>query len=128
MKRATRQRAEILAALESSPVFRTPQELHALLAERGSAVGLTTVYRNLQALAEEGVVDQVHGPRGTSMFRKCRQETHHHHLVCTRCRRSVEVDSTALEQWAAETAEQHDFTILDHVAELFGLCRRCAAG
>jgi Fur family ferric uptake transcriptional regulator len=126
MKRATRQRAEILEAMQSSPVFRTAQELHTELGARGSTVGLTTVYRNLQALADEGIVDVVLGSRGESMFRKCKRDTHHHHLVCTRCRRSVEVDSSELEEWAHSTAEEHGFTILDHVAELFGLCRSCA--
>lgn len=126
MKRATRQRAEILAAIESSPVFRTAQELHADLVARGSSVGLTTVYRNLQGLADDGVVDVLLGPRGESMFRKCATDAHHHHLVCTSCRRSVEVDSSELEDWAEATAEEHGFTILGHVAELFGLCRRCA--
>ena len=126
MKRSTRQRAEILDALRSAPAFRTAQELHADLVQSGSTVGLTTVYRNLQAMADENVVDVVLGPRGESMFRKCATDTHHHHLVCTSCRRSVEVDSSELEEWAHATAAEHGFTILDHVAELFGLCRTCA--
>jgi len=126
MKRSTRQRAEILEVLETSPVFSTAQELHAVLRDRGSSVGLTTVYRNLQALVDEDVVDVVLGTRGESMFRKCARDTHHHHLVCTRCRRSVEVDSSDLERWADATAREHGFTILDHVAELFGLCQTCA--
>lgn len=127
MKRATKQRAEILAALSSSKEFRTAQELHAALIDAGSSVGLTTVYRNLQALAAEGTVDVVPGTKGESMFRKCSTEEHHHHLVCTECRRSVEVDSADLERWAQATARKHGFTIKDHVAELFGLCERCSA-
>ena len=126
MKRSTRQRAEILEALQSAPAFRTAQELHADLVAHGSSVGLTTVYRNLQAMADEDLVDVVLGPRGESMFRKCSTDTHHHHLVCTGCRRSVEVDSSDLEEWAHSTAAEHGFTIVDHVAELFGLCRVCA--
>ena len=127
MKRSTRQRAEILEVLESTSNFATAQELHAELRDRGSTVGLTTVYRNLQAMADEDVVDVVLGTRGESMFRKCARETHHHHLVCTRCRRSVEVDSSDLERWADATAREHGFTIIDHVAELFGLCEFCSA-
>ena len=127
MKRSTRQRSEIIAALRSSQAFRTAQELHADLKRSGSSVGLTTVYRNLQALSVEGGVDAVVGPTGESMFRICATADHHHHLVCTNCRSSVEVDSEALEDWACSTAQKHGFTVVDHVAELFGLCRSCSA-
>lgn len=127
MKRSTRQRSEIIAALRSGRAFRTAQELHAELRRSGSSVGLTTVYRNLQALAVEGDVDAVVGPTGESMFRICTTEDHHHHLVCTNCRTSIEVDSDALEDWASSTAQRHGFTVVDHVAELFGLCGSCSA-
>ena len=108
-------------------MFRTAQELHEGLRSSGSTVGLTTVYRNLQMLAEEGTIDAIVGPRGESMFRRCATSTHHHHLICTNCRRSVEVDSADLETWATETARAHGFTVVDHMAELFGLCNRCSA-
>ena len=126
MKRATRQRGEILELLQETQTFQTAQELHAELLARGSSVGLTTVYRNLQSLAEEGAIDVVVGDGGQSMFRRCATDAHHHHLVCTGCRSSVEVDSIALERWAQRTANAHGFTSVSHVAELFGLCRSCS--
>ena len=126
MKRATRQRGEIFELLQETQTFQTAQELHAELHARGSSVGLTTVYRNLQALAEQGAIDVVVGDGGQSMFRRCKTDTHHHHLVCTECRSSVEVDSVALERWAQRTAAENGFTSVSHVAELFGLCRSCS--
>jgi Fur family ferric uptake transcriptional regulator len=126
VKRATRQRAEILGALDRAGAFSTAQELHARLRAAGSSVGLTTVYRNLQDLAADGTIDAIVGPRGESMFRRCSTAEHHHHLICTSCRGSIEVDSAALERWATETARRHGFTAVDHVAELFGLCERCS--
>ena len=127
MKRSTRQRTEIMEALGRSGAFVTAQELHARLREEGSTTGLTTVYRNLQSLAAEGTVDTIAGPHGEAMFRRCASPHHHHHLVCTNCRTSVEVEAAALEDWARRTADDHGFTIVDHVAELFGLCSRCSA-
>ena len=52
--RATRQRAAVATVLDELDEFRSAQDLHALLRERGDAVGLTTVYRTLQALADAG--------------------------------------------------------------------------
>ena len=50
--RSTRQRAAVASVLEGQTEFRTAQEIHQALRESGAAVGLTTVYRTLQALAD----------------------------------------------------------------------------
>lgn len=126
MTRSTKQRTEILKALEDAENFSTAQELHESLRVRGSSVGLTTVYRNLQALATRGAIDSLVTSRGEAIYRKCRTLRHHHHLVCTRCKRSVEIEAGAIEEWADSIARRHSFTDVSHVAELFGLCDACA--
>lgn len=50
--RSTRQRAAVAAALDEVDEFRSAQELHDVLKHRGDSVGLTTVYRTLQSLAD----------------------------------------------------------------------------
>src|ERR1700743_3594039 len=55
--RSTRQRAAVAAALEEVEEFRSAQDLHDLLKHRGDSVGLTTVYRTLQSLADAGEID-----------------------------------------------------------------------
>ena len=79
--RNTRQRAEVLALLTETDDFRTPQQLHMTLRERGARVGLTTVYRTLQVLVDAGEVDTMRLPTGDQLYRRC-SRTHHHHLVC----------------------------------------------
>ncbi len=66
------------AVLAESTSFRSAQDLHAQLRQRGQPVGLTTVYRHLQTLAAARAVDLLHHPR------RGRRSTgsHHHHLVC----------------------------------------------
>ena len=54
--RATRQRAAIRALLDKTSDFRSAQELHDELRQRGEGVGLTTVYRTLQQMATAGVL------------------------------------------------------------------------
>ena len=52
--RPTRQRRAVAAALQTFEDFRSAQEIHDLLRRNGGNVGLSTVYRTLQALAEGG--------------------------------------------------------------------------
>src|SRR3954469_2992202 len=82
--RATRQRAAVAAALAEVDEFRSAQELHDLLKHRGDSVGLTTVYRTLQSLADAGEVDVLRTDDGESVYRRC-SDGHHHHLVCRSC-------------------------------------------
>jgi Fur family ferric uptake transcriptional regulator len=123
--RSTKQRAAVLAALAEIDDFRSTQELHDYLRRRGDAVGLTTVYRTLQALAEAGEVDVIVREDGESVYRQC-SSTHHHHLVCRDCGRTVEVEGPAVERWATRVAEDHGFTDVSHTLEIFGVCSSCA--
>ncbi len=124
--RATRQRVAIRDALDRAGAFRTAQRLHDELRAGGENVGLTTVYRTLQSLAEAGEVDVLRTGDGEAIYRRCASGGHHHHLVCTACGTSVEVASEEVERWAAQTAQRHGFTDVEHTAELYGLCGGCA--
>lgn len=125
VSRNTRQRGEVLALLDRTDEFRSAQQLHAELRSRGVAVGLTTVYRTLQALVEADELDVMRLPNGEQLFRRC-SATHHHHLVCRRCARTVEVAGPAVESWTRRVADQHGFTDVGHTLEVFGTCRACA--
>jgi Fur family ferric uptake transcriptional regulator len=88
-------------------------------------VGLTTVYRTLQGLADAGEVDVLRTSGGEAIYRRCATGEHHHHLVCRSCGASVEVASDEVERWAATTAKLHGFTEVEHTAELYGVCGTC---
>jgi len=122
--RLTRQRAAVSAALDSIDDFRSAQELHDLLKRRGDAVGLATVYRTLQALADAGEIDVLRTDDGEAIYRRC-SSGHHHHLVCRECGRTVEVEGPAVERWAAAIARQHGFSDVSHTIEVFGTCADC---
>ena len=125
-QRSTRQRRAVLAELGSSADFRSAQEIHDALRRGGEKVGLATVYRALQALAEGGDVD-VLTHSGETAYRRCSDTEHHHHLVCRSCGRTIEVTGPAVERWATATAEKHGFSDVSHTLELFGTCADCAA-
>jgi len=125
--RGTRQAHALAAALGSLPGFCSAQEIHAELRRKGEHVGLTTVYRHLQALSEQGSIDAIRDASGEILYRQCETSVHHHHLTCRSCGRSVEVEGRAAEQWAERVAAEAGFTDVGHTFELFGLCPECAA-
>jgi Fur family transcriptional regulator, ferric uptake regulator len=122
--RQTRQRAAVTALLDDLGEFKSAQQLHDLLRARGEQVGLTTVYRSLQSLADAGDVDQLVSDDGETLYRRCSRE-HHHHLVCRTCGRTVEIAGPAVETWADAMAAENGFTDISHTLELFGTCAAC---
>ncbi|GAB3081941.1 Fur family transcriptional regulator [Corynebacterium aquatimens] len=124
--RNTRQRSAVVEVLKDLDRFASAQAIHRELMARGQKVGLTTVYRTLQTLTDIGAVD-VLSSNGETVYRHCLTEHHHHHLVCTKCGRSEEIDGGPVEQWAKETAAQHGYQLGGHDAEVFGICPLCAS-
>ncbi|MFC3500770.1 Fur family transcriptional regulator [Micromonospora krabiensis] len=122
--RNTRQRSAVSALLAEVEGFHSAQDLHAMLRARGERVGLTTVYRTLQGLADAGEIDVMRPPGGEHLYRRC-SEGHHHHLVCRACGRTVEVAGPAVESWAERVADQHGYADVSHTLEIFGTCRSC---
>lgn len=122
--RPTRQRVAITDALERSEDFQSAQEIHDALRRAGDKVGLATVYRTLQTMADGGEVDVLHNETGEATYRRCSPE-HHHHLVCRGCGRTVEIAGQVVEQWTRAIADDHDFAEVSHTIELFGVCADC---
>jgi Fur family transcriptional regulator, ferric uptake regulator len=125
-KRNTRQRGAVAALLDRVDGFHSAQDLHAMLRTEGERVGLTTVYRTLQAMADDGEVDVMRPPGGEHLYRRCSQG-HHHHLVCRSCGSTVEVLGPAVETWADKVAAEQGYIDVSHTLEIFGTCPRCAA-
>ncbi|MEU6207127.1 transcriptional repressor [Micromonospora musae] len=123
--RNTRQRSAVSALLAEVEGFHSAQDLHSMLRDRGERVGLTTVYRTLQGLADAGEIDVMRPPGGEHLYRRC-SEGHHHHLVCRVCGRTVEVEGPAVESWAERVAAQHGYAEVSHTMEIFGTCPGCA--
>jgi Fur family ferric uptake transcriptional regulator len=122
--RSTQQRTAVGELLDRTEGFHTAQELHAMLRDSGARVGLTTVYRTLQAFADAGEVDVMRPPTGDYLYRRCRQG-HHHHLVCRTCGRTTEVAGPAVERWAERVAAEHGFVDVSHTFDIFGTCPDC---
>jgi len=122
--RPTRQRLAVAECLRRFDDFRSAQEIHDLLRRGGDNVGLSTVYRTLQAMADADEVDVLRAEDGEARYRRC-SDSHHHHLVCRQCGRTVEVEGPAVERWASKVAAEHGFDDVSHKLEIFGRCPDC---
>lgn len=122
--RATPRRLEVLAELARERDDVTAQQLWSRLRGRDSGAGLATVYRTLALLAEAGVVDVLSHHGTEQCYRLC-GDAHHHHLVCERCHRVVEVRECDLGGWVDELATRHGFVATEHRLEISGLCPDC---
>jgi Fur family ferric uptake transcriptional regulator len=122
--RTTRQRKAIEALLSEFHDFRSAQQIHATLRERGDNIGLATVYRTLGLMVHSGQVDVLTREDGETVYLQCSQP-HHHHLLCRSCGRSVEIAGQAVVQWADAVAKEHGYTDISHTLEVFGLCPDC---
>ncbi|MEI6362552.1 MAG: Fur family transcriptional regulator [Actinomycetes bacterium] len=123
--RQTRQRAAVKALLDDVDEFKSAQQVHEDLRAQGASIGLTTVYRALQALADAGEVDRRANADGETVYRKC-SEHHHHHLVCRECGATVEIEGPTVEAWVDTVARENGFTSVNHTFEIVGVCAACS--
>jgi Fur family transcriptional regulator, ferric uptake regulator len=122
----TRQRDAVLQVLNDLDGFHSAQELHQVLRERGLRVGLSTVYRSLQLLADDRDIDVIHAGGPEALYRRCSTRRRHHHLVCRTCHTAVEVTDSDLASWIAQVSTQHGFIDVDPTVEVLGTCSKCA--
>jgi Fur family ferric uptake transcriptional regulator len=122
--RPTRGRLRVLGELAREPDDATAQVLHRRLNRGGKRIGLATVYRALGDFVEAGVIDSLpHGATETG-YRLC-GEGHHHHLVCSSCRRVVELTDCRVGDWLPRAAAEEGFVVSEHRLEAVGLCAEC---
>jgi Fur family ferric uptake transcriptional regulator len=89
---------------------------------RNVAIGRATVFRTLDMLVEQGQLERIDLPSGEHAYVSCAPQEHHHHVVCRRCGKSVEVEDSGLQSVVRHIAHVSGYTIDAHRLELFGLC------
>ena len=115
---------KVIGALKRQGKFASAQSVYQLLRKDGESTGLATVYRTLQKAAARNTVDVLRKDDGEALYRFC-ETGHHHHLVCTSCGKTIEVEGSSVERWANTVAKNNGFRKMSHVVELFGLCAKC---
>lgn len=84
-----------------------------------------TIYRTLLSLEESGLLKKINLRKNSSYFEL--NNTHHHHIVCTKCDRIEDFENKELEKIIGRVVEKSSkfSNIKEHSIELFGLCRMC---
>ncbi|WP_223849747.1 Fur family transcriptional regulator [Bifidobacterium vespertilionis] len=123
--RITRPRMLIEQTLSELSRFATAQEITDILRNRGTRIGTTTAYRNLQLMADQGKLDVIH-LNGETLYRACIDHRHHHHIMCRGCGKTIEIEIPGLEQWIEQAAAKLHYINVTHELEIYGLCPRCA--
>ncbi|MHB9146826.1 MAG: Fur family transcriptional regulator [Symbiobacteriia bacterium] len=101
-------------------------QVHAIVHQTNPEVGLATVYRTLDLLAELGILQKVNFGDGRSRYEFTEARTrHHHHLVCVQCGRVVEFTDALARSLDSIVDEQLGFRILDQELTIYGYCSEC---
>jgi|TARA_B100000315_G_scaffold117230_1_gene107476 Fur family ferric uptake transcriptional regulator len=121
----TRQRRAVIEAIIVSQDRLTPAILYAKVHQDHPDIGVVTIYRTLEILAELALVCELHGGTACHRYVIGQPEQHHHHLICSGC--SLVTDFTRHDFSALERslARQSRFRIDGHLLEFFGLCPAC---
>lgn len=125
--RLTEPRRSLAALIASRGGHFTATELVTEARARRLGVGRATVFRTLDVLEELGAVERLDLPSGEHTYVVC-EPAHHHHVVCSRCGRTDEIDDAGLRTVVREVARRTGYRVDEHRLELFGLCPACLSG
>ena len=122
--RLTEPRRIVASALDGRSGHFTAADLVADARSRQPGIGRATVFRALELFMELGVVERIDLPTGDHAYVVC-EPAHHHHVVCSRCGRSTEIDDRGIRAITKKIAKRTGYRIDRHRLELFGLCKSC---
>ena len=125
--RSTSQRDLILKIFVDAGQHLSVEELYIRVKKTHPGIGYATVYRTLKLLAEAGLAEERRFEDGVTRFEYKNADTHHDHLICTRCGAIIEFENERIEALQNDVAREKGFKVRSHKLELYGLCAACQA-
>ena len=119
----TRNQERILTLLQTLNRAISAQDIYVQLRNGSQSIGLATVYRALEALKLEGVVQVRTLASGESLYSSVQQDKHH--LTCLQCGKSIPINECPVHELEIQLHQFHKFKIFYHTLEFFGLCNQC---
>jgi Fur family transcriptional regulator, ferric uptake regulator len=119
----TRSQERILTLLKTMDQAISAQDLYVALREGKHSMGLATVYRSLETLKLEGVVQVRTLANGESLYSTVQEDKHH--LTCLQCGESIAINQCPVHELETQLNHSHQFKIFYHTLEFFGLCQQC---
>lgn len=119
----TIQRRTIFAALLGRRDHPTADQVYEAVRPRLAGVSRTTVYRVLETLVQAGVITKACHPGAATRYDPLTRR--HHHLVCLRCEKIVDIDDPGLDALPIPSVPGEAFEITDYCVHFRGLCAQC---
>lgn len=119
----TRSQEKVLKLLKTIKQGISAQDIYVKLRRTNQAMGLATVYRSLEALKLEGLVQVRTLSNGEALYSLVQQDKHY--LTCLQCGNSIPIKKCPVHQIETDLQSTHEFKIFYHTLEFFGLCNRC---
>jgi len=123
--RYTVQRDILIEELYINRGHLTPDEFSEIIKNKHPEIGKATVYRTLKLLEEAKLISKIEFGDGHSRYEICTDKEHHDHLICEKCKKSVEVIDPKIESLQKRLAQKHGFELTGHRLYLFGICKNC---
>lgn len=123
--KVTPQRRAVLEVINSTRDHLTPLAIYRRVKKKYPAIGLVTVYRTLEILAEFNLVCRVHSEDNCRSYLMRRPEGHHHHMVCLSCGTVIDFTRCNLKKLEQRLARETGFAIKSHLLEFNGHCHAC---
>ena len=125
----TPQRKHILQIFLDHPgKHLSAEDVHDILRDARSEIGLATVYRSLELLHELGLLQKMEFGDGCSRYEVKEMEPgmhQHHHLICLKCGKVIEFSDDLLDGLEKDIFKKSGFKIVDHEVKFFGYCKEC---
>lgn len=123
--KVTPKRMAIIEILMKEPGYLSPEEIWSTMKERFNRIGLPTVYRNLEELAEGNIISKITHPNRQLYYFFCGNTEHHHHFVCLSCRNVDDITFCAIHDLQSEIRKKLHGQVVSHILQVNGLCREC---
>jgi Fur family ferric uptake transcriptional regulator len=124
--RSTDARRAIADLIAARTAHFTAADLVSDARQRRFRIGRATIFRTLDLLADLHAVERIDLPTGEHAYVAC-EPAHHHHVVCSNCGRSRDVDDAGWRAVLRDIERRTGYRIDDHRLELFGRCPDCQA-
>ena len=119
-------RRAVIELLAGQDCCLTAQEIFDRLRGSERRVGIASVYRVLDLLASEGLVQRIDLGSGVTRYEPVASGgQHHHHLVCDACGKVEAFEDPALERAIHEVEETSGYAVAGHDVVLHGACSDC---
>lgn len=119
----TRSQERILNLLQNLKQGISAQNIYVELRKINQNMGLATVYRSLDALKLEGLVQVRTLANGEAVYSLIKQDKHH--LNCLQCGVSIPIHQCPVHELENQLQTSHQFKVFYHTLEFFGLCNQC---